>query len=306
MKAAFISTLTELMRTHEDIITVTADMGYSVFEGIQKEFPKRYINTGVTEQSTMSLTAGMSLSGYTVFVYAQSVFLALRCLEQVRLDVAYAGANVKIIGSAGGFWLHQLGASHFALEDIGVMRLMPGMTILSPGDPYEAAWATRKAYVTRGPVYLRLTKPDRVFVHGKPLTAAVGDIIPVVRGKKGALLVTGGLLSEAAGVVRKLYEYGMSPAVYSLPTIKPLRAAGLTKIIKQYPHIFTLEEHSIAGGLGALVAEHIAANGLTDGTLTRFAVPDEFIRITGSREYLLARSGLSPEYIAKKIRQSMK
>src|SRR3972149_2154612 len=161
MRTAFVETLTDLMRKHRDIVTITPDMGFSVFEGIQKEFPKRFFNSGVTEQSTISLAAGLSMSGYSVFVYAQAIFMTLRCLEQVRLDVAYQKANVKIIGTAGGFWLNQLGISHFSLEDVGAMRLLPDMTILTPGDPYEAEWAIRKAYATEGPVYLRLAKPDR-------------------------------------------------------------------------------------------------------------------------------------------------
>jgi transketolase len=129
MRTAFVETLTDLMRKHEDIITITPDMGYSVFEELQHEFPNRFFNTGVTEQSTFGVSTGLAMSGYTVFVYAQAIFLTLRSFEQVRLDVAYHQANVKIIGTAAGFWLNQLGVSHFSLEDVGAMRMLPGMTI---------------------------------------------------------------------------------------------------------------------------------------------------------------------------------
>lgn len=303
---AFVETLIDLMRRHDDVVILTADMGFSVFEGIQKEFPKRFFNTGVTEQSTMGLSAGLSLSGYTVFVYAQAVFATLRCLEQVRLDVAYHHANVKIIGTAGGFWLNQLGVSHFALEDIGAMRLLPGMTIFVPGDPYEAAWSTKKAYETRGPVYMRLAKPDRQFVHKKTVAIEVGDSIKITRGKKGALLVSGTLLAAAVEICRKLEKDGMSIALYSLPTIKPMNQKMLAKIMKQYLHIFTLEEHSVIGGLGSAISEYITDHGIQRLSLTRFGVPDSFIHFTGSREYLLARSGLSSANIMKRIRQIMK
>lgn len=306
MKIAFIHTLTDLMRKHDDIVVLTADMGYSVFEGLQKEFPKRFFNTGVTEQSTMGMAAGLALSGYTVFVYAQAIFLTMRCLEQVRLDVAYNHANVKLIGTAGGFWLNQLGESHFALEDIGAMRLLPGMTILTPGDPYEAAWATRKAYDTRGPVYMRLAKPDRQFIHKKPVTAAIGNLIQIARGQQGVLLVSGTLLSAAGQVRQKLLEDGISIAIYSVPTIKPMNRKSLGRIMKQYPYVFTLEEHSVIGGLGAAVSDYITDNGLHKVTLTRFGVPDAFIHVTGSREYLLERSGLSPVKLAKRTRSVMK
>jgi transketolase len=117
------------MRKDNSVITITADMGYSVFENLQKEFPKRFFNTGVTEQSSMSIASGLALSGYTVFFYAQAPFATMRCFEQIRLDVAYAKANVKIIGTASGLASNQLGTSHFALEDIALMRQLPNMTV---------------------------------------------------------------------------------------------------------------------------------------------------------------------------------
>src|SRR5258708_5409423 len=155
MRTAFIQRLISLMHEHEDIITLTVDMGFSVFEDIQKQFPKRFINTGVTEQSSMSIAAGFALSGYKVFFYAQAPFATMRCFEQIRLDIAYNNLNVTIVGAASGFSSNQLGVSHFALEDVALMRLLPGMTIFTPGDPIESEWATIKAYEINGPVYIR-------------------------------------------------------------------------------------------------------------------------------------------------------
>lgn len=306
MRTAFVETLTELMRKHRDIVTITPDMGYSVFEGIQKEFPKRFFNTGVTEQSTISLAAGLSMSGFKVFVYAQAIFMTLRCLEQVRLDVAYETANVKIIGTAGGFWLHQLGVSHFSLEDIGAMRLLPNMTILTPGDPYEAQWATRKAFAIKGPVYVRLAKPDRKFVHTKPLSVTADGIFQISTGDKGALLVAGNLLSLAVEVKEQLARFGVDIAVYSIPTIKPINKSKLKVIMKKHAQVFTLEEHSIIGGLGSVISEYITDNHIQGVRLYRFGVPDEFIHVTGTREFLLECSGLSPDVLVDKIRRTMR
>lgn len=306
MRTAFIETLTDLMRRHRDIVTLTPDMGYSVFEGIQKEFPKRFFNTGVTEQSTISLAAGLSMSGFKVYVYAQAVFLTLRCLEQVRLDVAYEKTNIKIIGTAGGFWLNQLGVSHFSLEDVGAMRLLPNMTILTPGDPFEAAWATRKAYKIDGPVYVRLAKPDRKFVHTKPLAPTTRGIIQISKGAKGALLVTGSLLSMAIEVKQQLERFGIQIAVYSIPIIKPLDKSILKLIVKKYAYLFTLEEHSIVGGLGSTLSEYLTDNHISGVRMYRFGVPDNFIHVTGTREYLLKRSGLSTQNLARRIRLAMK
>jgi transketolase len=306
MRTAFVETLTDLMRKHRDIVTLTPDMGFSVFEGIQKEFPKRFFNTGVTEQSTISLAAGMAMSGFKVFVYAQAIFMTLRCLEQVRLDVAYEKANVKIIGTAGGFWLNQLGVSHFSLEDIGAMRLLPNMTILTPGDPYEAQWATRKAFAIDGPVYVRLAKPDRTFVHTKPLSLTAGGIFQISRGDRGALLVAGNLLSMAIEVKQQLARFGIHISIYSIPMIKPMNKSTLRVIMKKHTHLFTLEEHSIVGGLGSVISEYITDSHISGVRLYRFGVPDEFIHVTGTREFLLEYSGLSPLNLVSKIRLAMK
>lgn len=306
MRTAFVETLADLMRKHRDIVTLTPDMGFSVFEGIQKEFPKRFFNTGVTEQSTISLAAGLSMSGFQVFVYAQAIFMTLRCLEQVRLDVAYQNANVKIIGTAGGFWLNQLGVSHFSLEDVGAMRLLPNMTILTPGDPYEAQWATRKAYTIQGPVYLRLAKPDRTFIHKKPLALTSKGIIQISKGDRGALLVAGNLLSVALEIRQQLIHFGIPIAIYSIPMIKPLYERTLRDIMKKHTHVFTLEEHSVVGGLGSAISEYITDNRISGVSLYRFGVPDEFVHVTGTREFLLAHSGLSPVNLVKKIRFAMK
>jgi len=306
MRTAFVETLTDLMRKHRDIVTLTPDMGFSVFEGIQKEFPKRFFNTGVTEQSTISLAAGLSMLGFKVFVYAQAIFMTLRCLEQVRLDVAYEKANVKIIGTAGGFWLNQLGVSHFSLEDVGAMRLLPNMTILTPGDPYEAQWATRKGFDIDGPVYVRLAKPDRKFVHAKPLPTAFGGIFQLSKGDRGALLVAGNLLSTAIEVKQQLSRFGITIAVYSILMIKPMNKNALNVIMKKHSHLFTLEEHSIVGGLGSTISEYITDNHIQGVSLYRFGVPDEFIHVTGTREYLLESSGLSTLNLVKKIRLAMK
>src|SRR3989338_9865230 len=158
MKKAYIDTLTALMRSHNDIITITADMGFSVYENLQKEFPTRFYNTGVTEQAAIGFSTGLALSGYTVFFYAQAAFATMRCFEQVRLDVGYNNLNVKIIGTNAGVSLNQLGVSHFAIEDIGLMRLLPNMKIFSPGDPSEMEWSMDQAYKINGPAYVRFTK----------------------------------------------------------------------------------------------------------------------------------------------------
>lgn len=300
MRTAFVDTLTELMNQHDDIVCITADMGFSVFEDIQKRFPKRFFNTGVTEQSSIGLATGLSLSGYTVFFYAQAAFATMRCFEQVRLDVGYNHVNVKIVGTAAGFSLNQLGVSHFATEDVGLMRLIPKMTVFTPGDPEEAHWSTKKAYATAGPVYIRLTKGGTPVVHKKKLHIDIGDVIELTHGKDLTLLVSGSLLPRAMEVSDLLAKKNIKISVYSVPTIKPHNERQMLQILKKSSAICTFEEHSIIGGLGSLVSEILAEAGATK-KFKRLGVVDTFTGVTGSHEFLLDYNNLSAGKLVHEI-----
>ena len=305
MKTAYLKTLTELMRKDKKLITITADMGFSVYEEMQKEFPERFINTGVTEQGSMSFAAGMALADYKVFIYAQGIFITMRCLEQVRLDVAYNHLNVKIIGVNCGFSLNQLGVSHFALEDVALMRMLPGMTIFTPGDPMEMKWAVKKAYEIDGPTYLRFTKMGNTVIHTNKTKFVMGEPVKLTQGKDATFFVSGGILEIAKEVILQLKKQNINIALYSVPTIKPLNEKIYIEIMKQSKYVFTLEEHSIIGGLGSAVAELISENNLQT-SLVRLGTPDKFTSITGSMEYLLKYNQLSSVQIAQTIKKQLK
>ena len=304
MKATFINTLTELMKQDDNIVTITADMGFSVFEDLQKQFPQRFINTGVTEQASASIAAGMALSGYTVFFYAQAAFATMRCFEQLHLDVAYNKLNIKIIGVNAGYSLNQLGVSHFSVEDVGIMRTLPGMTIFSPGTPQEMKWAMEESCRIDGPTYLRYTKLQDADLT-KPPVITLGNPVEIRKGKDAVLFTSGGIMRFAKEVTDLLKKKGIDLQVYSVPTIKPLDAGNLLKLCKNKKMVFTLEEHSIIGGLGSAVAELLAE---TPGypALHRFGIQDRFIGVTGSMKYLLSLNGLSPEAITEQIILSLK
>jgi len=305
MRTAFLNTFVDLMRTHEDIIGLTADMGFSVFEDVEKEFPERFINTGVTEQSTVGIAAGLALSGYKVYVYAQAAFVTMRCFEQIRLDVGYNHLNVKIVGTAAGFNLNQLGVSHFALEDVGLMRMIPGLTIFTPGDPIEAGWATREAYRIDGPVYLRLTKSESPIVHQQKFRLKVGQAIKIREGRDLSIFVSGSLLPLAKDVVFTLGEKKIKASLISVPTIKPIDEKLILQEARKTRAIFTIEEHYVVGGLGSAVAEIIAESGMKV-KFYRFGVPDKFTSITGSVQYLLEYNRLSVDQITSQILKELK
>lgn len=309
MRTIFVKTLTELMRKDAKIITLTADMGFGVFEDLQKEFPDRFINTGVAEANTAGIAAGLALSGYTVFFYAQAPFATMRCFEQIRLDIASNNLNVKIIGTSAGFTLGQYGISHFALEDIAIMRVLPNMRVICPGDLYEAELATRAAYEVKGPVYVRIGRSnigaDQI-IHFKKPNLERGKSITIKKGSGAAIFATGSMLFTANEVLGDLKKNKFFPALISTPTIKPFDKGIIFQIAKKVKTIFTLEEHSIIGGLGSAVAEAMADYNIRDLRLIRLGTQDQFLHVAGSRDYLLSLNGLSKEQIVKRILRELK
>jgi len=301
MRQAFVDTLTKLMRKDKRLITITADMGFSVFEKMQKEFPLRFINSGATEQASVGIATGLSQSGFKVFLYSQAVFITMRCYEQVRLDISYNNVDVKLIGTAAGLSLNQLGISHFALEDIALMRLLPNMTIFTPGDPIEMQWAVNKAYEIKGPVYFRITKNGSQKIHSRPLNIKIGEVIKLTNGTKGTLFVSGGLLETALRVSQILKNKKTPINIFSIPTINPLDRNRVIRELKKTDNIFSLEEHYETGGLGSILAELIAKESLAK-KFYAFGIPHKFINRAGSYQYLLEHEcGLSADNIANKI-----
>jgi transketolase len=303
MRTAFVNTLAELMKQHDEIVVLTADMGYSVFESLFKEFPNRTFNTGVTEQSSIGLAAGLAMSGYKVFLYAQAVFMTMRCYEQFRLDIAYQNLNVKIIGTAAGFSLNQLGVSHYALEDIGLVRLMPNVNIFTPGDAFESKWSTLKAYETKGPAYIRLTK-DNLRVHKTDINIKISDSIKINDGKDASLFVSGSVLPLAYEISNDLKKMGIKISLVSCPSIRPLNFEQIINEINKTRNVFTMEEHFVNGGFGTMIAEIIADNNI-NSNFHRLGIFNDYPKVTGSAEFLKNKYGLSKNEIINTIKASV-
>lgn len=293
MKQAFIDTLESLMEENKNIVTITADMGYTVFETIQKKYPKRFFNTGITEQSSTSIAAGLALMGHEVYFYAQASFTTMRNFEQVRLDLAYNNLNVKLIGTNAGVSLNQLGMSHFAVEDVALMRLLPNFTVFTPGSQKEMKWCMQKAHSIKGPTYLRFTKNG---------SANVNDV-PSTKETNGVLLVSGGLLKTAFELVRELKKKNIHLSLYSVPVVSPFNTKQFVERVKNLP-IFTLEEHSVVGGLGTIVSEAVVDLRMRN-TVTKFGLEHKFIHVTGSIDYLLKTNGIDPQKIGKAIERQI-
>lgn len=301
MRNAVVDRLEELAAADERICVITADLGYSVFEKFNERYPNRFFNVGISEQLMASAAAGMALCGKIVITYSIGNFATLRCMEQIRNDICYHNANVKIIAVGGGVSYGQLGMSHHATEDIAMMRALPNMTVLVPADPEEAKTAIEYAVQMDGPCYIRLARKGEPILYQKRKDYDITEIQAVKEGRDAALLLCGPILSNGMDAAERLMSRGGSVGVYSIPCVKPLNRAQVCALGKHYPLIVTVEEHQTNGGLGDAVTGCISAMHSNHAAVIRMGFPDTYPEIVGSREYLCRQFGIDGESIAEKI-----
>jgi transketolase len=301
MRTAFMETLFELAKQNERIVLLTGDLGFSVIEPYMQALPKQFVNAGVAEQNMTGMAAGMALSGKIAFTYSIGNFPTLRCLEHIRNDICYHNANVKIICVGGGFCYGAAGATHHATEDLGVMRMLPGMTVIAPADPIEARHATRALVEYAGPAYLRLGKAGEPVIHQSDIDFRIGKAIRVRDGGDLTLISTGGMLRYVLEAADRLSANGIHARVLSMHTIKPLDTDAVLAAARETSGIFTVEEHSIVAGLGGAVAEVLAESGLPLPTFKRLGLPSAFAPKVGTQQYMLEQSGLSADGIVQSV-----
>ncbi len=301
MRSAFFRTLLELAGQDERIHLLVGDLGFGVVEPFTQRFPERFLNVGIAEQSMAGVAAGLALCGKIVFTYSIGNFSTLRCLEQIRNDICYHEADVKIVAVGGGFAYGALGMSHHATEDLAIMRALPGMVVVAPGDPFEVEQATRAVVAQSGPCYLRLGRAGEPRIHGPNVVFKLGRGIRVREGRALTIISTGGLLETALQVAQRLSISGVEARVVSMHTLKPLDEAEIKSAAGETGAIATLEEHSVIGGLGSAVAEILAESSGLKVRLKRFGVPSAFVREIGSQEYLCAMHGLSPTALVESL-----
>ncbi|MBI5449201.1 hypothetical protein HY948_02680 [Candidatus Gottesmanbacteria bacterium] len=302
MRYAFIKSLLHEAEKNDRIMLLTGDLGFTVFEEFRERYPRQFLNVGVAEQNLMGIATGLALSGKIVFAYSIATFATMRPLEQIRLDIASHNAPIIIVGTGAGFSYGHASISHHAMEDIALMRVIPGMTVICPADPTEASWATRQAIKINRPVYLRLGmkgEPNLYESHTK-LTIGKGSILR--KGKGVALIATGNIVGNTLQAATLLAHEHINPTVVSMHTIKPLDATLITSIIDTHKTIITIEEHSVIGGLGSAVAE-IIAEQQSSPKFRRLGIPDRFMSKIGSQQYLRDLVGLSPKKIAAAVKK---
>lgn len=304
MRDTFVRTLIALAKEKPNIELITGDLGFGVLKPFWEQLPDQFVNAGIAEQNMTSLAAGMALEGKTVFTYSIGNFPTLRCLEQIRNDCAYHHANVKIVCVGGGFVYGALGMSHHATEDIAVMRALPDVAVLCPGDLVEAEEATKAIAAYPGTCYLRLGRGGEKRIHNHIENFEIGRAIPIHEGERVAVFSTGAIFEEIAEAEIILASHGIRPAVWTFPTVKPIDRETISRCAGEFDMLVTVEEHNLSGGFGSAVAEVLAEQSL-HARLLRIGLHDTYCNIVGDQKYLRARFGLDAAGIAGQIFEAL-
>jgi transketolase len=296
MRTAFIQELIQQARTHPDIFLVVGDLGYSVVEPFAKEFPDRYLNAGVAEQNMTGVAAGLASEGCHVFTDSIANFPTLRCFEQIRNDVGYHRMPVTIVSVGAGMAYGNLGYSHHAVQDIGVMRTLPEMTILSPADPGETRECVQWLAENPCPSYLRLGKAGESVLHeARGLTRGP---LKVLEGQGDcAFVTTGSILKVALDAAHKLGGEGISVSVFSCPWLQPVTVKWFQPLAR-FKRLLVLEEHVSSGGLASLLREYLPESV----RIISPPLPAAVLGQVGSQDYLRQKAGLSTEEICRRLR----
>jgi len=304
MRRDFVDQVLLEMERDSSIVFLTGDLGFNALEKIREKFPERFLNVGIAEQHMIGMASGLALEGKKVIAYSIASFATMRPYEQIRDDVCYQNLDVKIVGTGGGYNYPSHGVTHHTVEDVAIMNVLPHMQVLCPGHSWEAREATKAMVRHTGPAYIRLGKsPGVAYEKGRALRFALGRGFVMRTGKDVVLVSTGNVLDVALATAELIEKKsGMSVGVLSMPSIKPFDEKLLLKHVRSAKGVFTIEEHSTTGGLGAVVATVLAKNGIGGKTFEAFGFPPEsFLKAVGNRDYLLKQVGLEPVALARRI-----
>ena len=299
MRRAFVQTLTELAAADPRILLLTGDLGYMALEPFSERFPDRFLNVGVAKQNMVGVATGLADAGYVPFVYSIATFATLRPYEFIRNGPVLHRLPVRVVGIGGGFDYGPQGTTHHGLEDVGVMRIQPGMTVVAPADARQCAEAVRALSDVPGPVYLRLGKDDALTVPGLDGRFALGRAQRVREGDDVALVAMGSVAAEAVAAADLLRDRGVSAAVWVVASVQPAPVDDLAAALGGVPVALTVEAHYVNGGLGSLVSEVAAEHGLAC-RVVRCGVQRPPDGVCGSQRFLYDAHGVSRDALVQK------
>ena len=302
MRGAFVRTLMDLAEEDSRIILLTADLGYALMEPFMERFPSQFINVGVAEQNMIGLATGLAESGFVPFVYSIAPFAALRPYEFIRNGPILHQLPARIVGVGGGFEYGNAGVTHHALEDIAVMRVQPGITVVAPADHQQTASALSATWNLPGPVYYRLGKDDKTVIPGLNGEFSLGRAQLVREGSDLLMISMGSVTSEVTDAAQVLACRGIQCSVLVVASVNPAPLEDLAKNLSKFPVAMTVESHYLSGGIGSLVSEVVAERNLAC-RVVRCGVREMPSDVFGSQAYLRHINGLSSEALVAKATQ---
>jgi len=303
MRNTIVNLIHDLAKTNRDVYFLTGDLGYSVIDNFQKEIPERCLNLGISEQNMMGAAAGLALEGKKVFVYSIVPFATMRCLEQIRTDVALQNLDVTIIGVGSGFAYGTLGPTHHAIEDIAMLRAIPRMKIVCPSGPVSAGVLGRQVLAMVGPTYIRLNRGGEPALYDSPPNMKFGKGFVLKPGGAVTIFSSGAITAVALGAAELLEKEKISTEVVDMATVKPLDGDLVIDRLKSRKLIVTLEEHNILGGFGSAVAEVVAEAASRQAAFKRFGINDFYPEAFGNQQFMRDQCGLSPQLIFESIKK---
>ena len=301
MRKAFIQSLIKVASADKRVMLLTADLGYLVIEEFIENFPDRYLNVGVAEQNMVGVATGLAEAGFIPYVYSITPFATLRPLEFIRNGPIYHNLPVRIVGVGQGVEYGLNGLSHYALEDIGVLRTQPNLTIIAPADNAQTQRAIELTHNLPGPIYFRLSK-DNIEIPELEGKFEIGQLQQVGDGADVLLISSGAITKEAIKAAQILAEVGFSTTILVIASVSPAPEKKLIEVLSRFKHVFTLESHYKTGGIGSMIAEIVAENCLSI-KLTRFCFDSILNDTVGSEASIRALHNLSAERVAQRIQE---
>ena len=300
MRKTALRMVHELARRDERVVFLGSDLGAGTLDAMKREMPERFFMEGVAEANLVGMAAGLAFEGFIPYVNTIATFLTRRCFDQVVVDACLHRAPVRLIGNGGGLVYAPLGPTHQAIEDLAILRAVPGMTVVAPCDADEMARLMPQTLDWPGPIYIRLAKGHEAITSDPQVPFELGRGLRLRRGDDGLIVTTGVTLGAAREAADMLSARGLEVSILHLPTVKPLDTAALLDAARRVPVVVSVEEHTVLGGLGGAVAE-VLAEAAPGARLRRLGLPDVFAEHYGSQRQLMDHFGLSADHIVRAV-----
>jgi transketolase len=305
MRNAFADEVTNLAAEDSRIVLLSGDIGNRLFDKLRETTPQQFLNCGIAEGNMMSVAAGMGLCGLRPIVYTIAPFVTTRCLEQIRVDVAYHNSPVIIVGTGSGLSYASLGPTHHSLEDFAILRAIPNMQILAPWDAPSLRDSLTQAIKSNIPTYIRIGKKGEKDITTKSEVPHIGSGVTIKEGSDFCIIATGTIAHEAIKISDKLTHWGHNSELILLHTIKPTPSVFIESVIEKHKFLFILEEHSMIGGLGES-CEVLNSRNSKACKVKIFGTFDQFLHNVGSQNYAQNYFGINSEKIAQEINNILK